>query len=343
MAQTRKLVEVADWTDELSAFRKLPRMVARAERRQRQERIAALTKSAEQSPDIAAKWLELAEQEKLDGQTKLAATHFGRGYSLKALTLARAGKFDEAIQSEALATENEADVAALYFARALIAASQERDRDAVQLLGEALTRTPMKSSDRWQVLSERAAAYSRLASGVSGTRQDWEKAQADFESAIGSFPTPPSDNNVVAQQTLAQLHFDHAMAWEALAVRDGSKVDLSRLALAEKSLLTATTLNSKEPRFALSAGQNLMRQVHNSAPGIADLLDRAVSLLTTATKLDDTQVRANHAIIVKAMIELSARQAREEAERKAREGERTGAECCDFDARAAGFDIKVAS
>lgn len=297
LATTSKLEERTEWQDELSAFRKLPRMVAREERRQRKERITALTKSAEQSPDVAAKWLELAELEKLDGQTKLAASHFGRGYSLQALTFARAGKLDEAIKSEALATENEADLAALFSARALIAASQERDRDAVKLLDEALTRTPTKSSDRWQVLADRAAAHSRLAAGMSGTRQDWEKSQADYESAIAIFPpTSNADDNASAQQTLAQMHFDHAMTWEALAVRDGSKVDLSRLVLAEKELLTATTLNPKEPRFALSAGQNLLRQVHNTAPGFAELLDRASVLLTTATKLDGKQAEAHFAL-----------------------------------------------
>lgn len=297
LATTSKLDERAEWQDELSAFRKLPRMVAREERRQRQERIAALTKAAEQSPDVAAKWLELADLEKLDGQTKLAATHFGRGYSLQALALARAGKFDEAIKSEALATENEAEFPALFSARALIAVSQERDRDAIKLLGEALTRTPTKSPDRWQILSDRATTYSRLASGMSGTRQDWEKSQADFESAIGSFPTTSNpDDNAAAQQALAQLHFDHALTWEALAAQDGSKIDLSRLVLAEKALLIATTLNPKEPRFALSAGQNLLRQVHNAAPGFVELLDRAAMLLTTATKLDSKQPEAHFAL-----------------------------------------------
>ena len=297
LAATNKLDERAEWQDELSAFRKLPRMVAREDRRQRKERIAALTKSTEQSPDVAANWLALAELEKLDGQTKLAATHFGRGYSLQALSLARAGKLDDAVKAESLATENEADIAALYSARALIAASQEKDRDAVKLLDEALTRTPTKSTDRWQILSDRAAAHSRLAAGMSGTRQDWEKSQADYESAIGSFPkSSDSTESAAAQQKLARLHFDHALALEALAARDGSKVDLSRLALAEKSLLTATTLNPKEPRFALSAGQNLMRQVHNAAPGFADLLDRAAVLLTTATKLDDALAEAHFAL-----------------------------------------------
>ena len=297
LAMTSKLDERAEWQDELSAFRKLPRMVAREMRRQRKERIAALTKSTEQSPDVAANWLTLAELEKLDGQTKLAATHFGRGYSLQALSLARAGKLDDAVKAEALATENEADIAALYSARALIAASQDRDRDAIKLLDEALTRTPPKSTDRWQILSDRAAAYSRLATGMSGSRQDWEKSQTDYESAIANFPKPSnSDNNAAAQQTLARLHFDHALTWEALAVRDGSKVDLSQLALAEKALFTATTLNPKEPRFALSAGQNLLRQVHNAAPGFAELLDRAAVMLTTATKLDDTQAEAHFAL-----------------------------------------------
>ena len=253
LATTNKLDERAEWQDERSAFRKLPRMVAREERRQRKERIAVLLKSIEQSPDVATNWLALAELEKLDGQTKLAATHFGRGYSLQALSLARAGKLDDAVKAEALATENEADIAALFSARALIAASQERDRDAIKLLGEALTRTPTKSTDRWQILSDRAAAYSRLAAGMSGTRQDWEKSQTDFESAIANFPKPSnSDNNAAAQQTLAQLHFDHALTWEALAVRDGSKVDLSQLALAEKALLTATSLNPRVCQFCLA-------------------------------------------------------------------------------------------
>ena len=296
LARTRKLVEPSDWQDELSAFRKLPRMVAREERRLRKERIATLTKSAELSPEVAAKWLELAELEKLDGQTKSAATHFGRGYSLQALTQARAGKIDDAIKAEALATENEADLATLYSARALIAASQERDRDALKLLDEARARTPTKATDRWQILSDRAAAYSRLAAGMSGSRLDWEKSQTDFESAIASFPTSTSDNNAAAQQTLARLHFEHALTWEALSVRDSSKVDLSQLALAEKALFNATTLNPKEPRFALAAGQNLLRQVHNAAPGFAQLLDRAAVLLTTATKLDDKQAEAHFAL-----------------------------------------------
>ncbi len=293
LATSSKLDERAEWQDELSAFRKLPRIVAREERRLRKERITELTKAAEQSPTVAAKWLELAELEKLDGQAKLASTHFGRGYSLQALTHARAGKLDDAIKSEALATENEADFAALYSARALIAASQERDRDAVKLLEEALTRTPTKSTDRWQILADRAAAFSRLAAGMSGTRQDWEKSQTDFESAIANYPpTSNSDDNASTQQTLARLHFEHAMTCEALAISEGSKIDLPRLALAEKALLSATTLNPKEPRFALAAGQNLLRQVHNAAPGFAELLDRAVVLLTTATKLDDKQAEA---------------------------------------------------
>lgn len=297
LATSSKLDERSEWQDELSAFRKLPRMVAREDRQQRKERIASLTKSAEQSPDVATHWLELAELERLDGQSKLAATHFGRGYSLQALTLARAGKFDDAIKAEALATENEADIAALYSARALIAVSQEKDREATKLLDEALTRTPTKSNDRWQILSDRAAAYSRLAAGMSGTLQDWEKSQADYESAIASFPkSSESGDSTSAQQTLARLHFDHALTWEALATRDGSKVDLSRLALAEKALLTATNLNPKEPRFALAAGQNLLRQAHNAAPGFAELLDRAAVLLTTATKLDDAQAEAHFAL-----------------------------------------------
>lgn len=297
LATTSKLDERTEWQNELSVFRKLPRMVVREERRLRKERITALTKSVEQSPEVAAKWLELAELEKLDGQAKLAATHFGRGYSLQALTLARAGKLDEAIKSEALATENEADFAALFTARALIAVSQDRDREAVKLLDEALTRTLPKSLDRWQILADRGSAYSRLAVGMSGTRQDWEKSQADLESAIANFPpTSNSDDKADAQQTLARLHFEHAMTWEALAVREGSKVELSRLALAEKALLTATTLNPQEPRFALSAGQNLLRQVHNAAPGFAELLDRAAVLLTTATKLDAKQAEAHFAL-----------------------------------------------
>ncbi len=46
----------------------------------------------------------------------------------------------------------------------------------------------------------------------------------------------------------------------------------------------------------MSAGQNLLRQVHNAAPGFAELLDRAAVLLTTATKLDDKQAEAHFAL-----------------------------------------------
>ncbi|MFM9961607.1 MAG: protein kinase domain-containing protein [Planctomycetaceae bacterium] len=165
LASTAKLPERAEWQDELSAFRKLPRMVAREESRLRKEQIAALLKSVEQSPGVAATWLQLAELEKLDGQTKSATTHFGRGYSLQALTLARADKLADAIKSAALATEHEADFAELFSAQALIAAGQQRDRDTTKLLDEAMARTPEKSPGRSQVLADRALAYSRLAAG----------------------------------------------------------------------------------------------------------------------------------------------------------------------------------
>lgn len=300
LGTSSKLDERAAWQDELSAFRKLPRVAAREERRLRKVRIAELTKAAEKLPDMAAKWLELADLEQRDGQVKLAAAHFGRGYSLQAIELARAGKFDDAATAEAKATEHDSETFLVHYARALIAVGQGRDRDAVTSLDTVLTRAPTKSNERWQYLSERASAYSRLAATKSGTQSDWEQARADFEAAIANFPQPvvPPENNApatAAQQTMARLHHDRAAVLEALA-GDQPKPDLAFMELAEKAWLAAVSLNPQEPRFALAAGRNLVRQARSAAPGSTELLDRATVLLTAATKLDDKQAEAHFAL-----------------------------------------------
>ena len=300
LATRNKLEEQTTFEEELSRFQKQPRMVDREERRQRTEKIAALTRVLEQSPNVAAKWIELAKLEILDGQTKSSAAHFARGFSLQSLELARAGKFDDAIAAEQKATESDADVVQVQHARALIAFGQGRDKESLAMLGTVLSRTPTKSTDRWQVLSDRGDVYSRLAASMSGTRQDWEKARADFEAAIPllSAQVTPSENASAsaAAQSLARLHHGRAITLEALAMSEVAKPDLALLQQAEKSLLTAISLNPKEPRFALSAGHNLLRQARSAAPGLAELLDRAVPLLTTATTLDDKIAEAHFAL-----------------------------------------------
>ena len=297
LATTGQLDELSAWQVEHSSFRKLPRMVAREERRLRKERITALTKVAEQSPNIAAKWLELAELEQLDGQAKLAAAHFARGYGQQALDFARSGKLDEAIDAAAKASEQDAGLLLVQHAHALIAAGQGLDKDAVALLDTVLARSPTKGNDRWQILSDRGAASSRLAAGMSGTRQDWIKARADFEAAIESFPQPdvaPSDGAPVttSQQSLARLHHDRATTLEAIA-GDSEKPDLALLELAEKAFVAATNWNPNEPRFALSAGRTLLRQARSGVPGSAELLDRAATFLVAATKLDDQRAESH--------------------------------------------------
>ena len=301
LATRNKLEEQTTFEEELSRFQKQPRMMAREEQRQRTEKIAALTKVLEQSPGVAAKWIELAKLEILDGQTKSAAAHFSRGFSLQSLELARAGRLNDAIEAEQRATESDAEVVQVQHARALIAFGQGRDKESLAMLDTVLSRTPTKSTDRWQVLSDRGDVYSHLAASVSGTRQDWEKARADFEAAIPLLSAqviPPSENASAsaAAQSLARLHHGRAITLEALAMSDVAKPDLALLQQAEKSLLTASNLNPKEPRFALSAGQNLLRQARSAAPGFAELLDRATTLLTTATTLDDKLAEAHFAL-----------------------------------------------
>ena len=145
LATRNKLEEQTTFEEELSRFQKQPRLVAREEQRQRTEKISALTKDLERSPDSAAKWIALAKLEELDGQTKSAAVHFSRGFSLHSLELAREGKLEDAIEAEQRATESDAQVVQVQHARALIAFGQERDKEPLAMLDTVLSRTQMMS------------------------------------------------------------------------------------------------------------------------------------------------------------------------------------------------------
>src|SRR5437763_661358 len=68
----------------------------------------------------------------------------------------------------------------------------------------------------------------------------------------------------------------------------------------------------------LVVGSNVKKVQHPTGGVVGELKVRDgqhVAAGDIVARLDDTQVRANHAIVVKALIELTARQAREEAER----------------------------
>lgn len=301
LAAPHKLDEQPLWREELATFRQQPRMVARAESRERQKQISDLTQLTDRNEDDFVTLLKLAELEKQDGQVKLADSHFARAFGLQAVQFLRAGMLENAIAAEKMGSQHDATDRAVHHAQALIAQRQGRLRDAISLLNVAIQNWPKKSSLRWQLLSDRAACFAQLAIESPGSNSDWQNARSDFDAAIEQFPgslaSPDSEADVTtAHRSLAQLHHDRAMWLETFAFRNSTSAETALIDSAEESYLLATRWNPSSFELALAAGRYLIRLSHRDTPDNEKRLERSAELLRTAIKLHDREPESHFSL-----------------------------------------------
>lgn len=302
LAMAAQLDDLAIWQSELAAFRKLPRMIARVEMRLAELRIVELTKELEKSPDDSTRLLELAELEKKTNREKPAAAHFARGYGLRAIELAGMGKLEEASQAASQAAQHEPSLAVVQYAQAVVAIQANRHQEALPFLDAAITKTPDGAAARWQYLATRGRALAAIAA-EDDSQQDWQRARTDLEAAIAAFPnaaTLLADHSApataVPRSELAGLYFSLGSSLRAL-VRLDSQPDKGLLEKQDQAFLAARTLDEKDVRYALAAGQSLLQHARAvEASEAAELLAEAGELLTQTVELDPKQAAAHDSL-----------------------------------------------
>ena len=304
LAMAAQLDDLAIWQSELSAFRKLPRMIAREEMRLAELRIVELTKELEKSPDDSARLLELAELEKKTDREKPAAAHFARGYGLRAIELAGMRKLEEATQAASQAVQHDPNLAIVQYAQAVVAIQANRHQEALPFLDAAITKTPDGDAARWQYLATRGRTLAEIAAG-GGTRQDWQRARTDLEAAIATFPnadallanrSAPAPAAAASRGELAGLYFSLGSSLRALAQLD-SRPDTGLLEKQDQAFLAARTLDEKDVRYALAAGQSLLQHARAVASSeAASLLTNSGELLSQALELDSKLAAAHNSL-----------------------------------------------
>ena len=283
-------------------------------------RIAKLTKELQQFPDDWERFLELAELEQKLGRDKPAKGHFARGFSLKAMELMLEEKQEEAEQAGVEAAKHDDETAIVPFAQGMLAMKRGSNKEALSLFDAAVQRTPKDDPERWQILSARAALL-LLLNTDKDVRQALSRARDDFDAAIAAYPNSaalvairPTTPITDAHRSLAKLYSGRGSALEGWAMLE-LKSDPEILKQAGQSLRMAVVLNPEDPRLALIAGRNLLRQSRLAAASEApQLLDDAIKLVSKSVELDPQRPNAHNVLGECFMLKEQVVLAREEFE-----------------------------